>query len=292
MQTYKHTYIHKCLLLLISMLWHRQTIFESKGDKLSSSAECMNQGLWNRISSRLNARWQTDWAIEDQAKKNMKSTARPFDQRACSPLDPTAIWLSHLALAIYMFVVVNFDALAQASYFQIERRQVVSLFWMQDLNQGLWNQISSRLNARWQTDWAIEDQAKKTWSTNVDLSSISSRGIHLRTVLRDTSAVNLNNFENYFFSKISLRYPDGHWVKDNSVGGIHTTFSWFIVTLQWRHNEHDGVSNHLSLDGLLNRLFRRRSKKTSKLRVTGLCSSPHKGLLTRKKVPFGDVIMR
>ena len=29
-----------CLLLLISMLWHRQAIFESKGDKLSSSAEC------------------------------------------------------------------------------------------------------------------------------------------------------------------------------------------------------------------------------------------------------------
>ena len=29
-----------CLLLLISMLWHRQAIFESKGDKMSSSAEC------------------------------------------------------------------------------------------------------------------------------------------------------------------------------------------------------------------------------------------------------------
>ena len=34
-----HTYIHTYLLLLISMLWHRQAIFESKGDKLSSSAE-------------------------------------------------------------------------------------------------------------------------------------------------------------------------------------------------------------------------------------------------------------
>ena len=59
-----------CLLLLISMLWHRQAIFELKGVKLSSSAECRiwTQGLWNRISSRLNARWQTNWAIEDQAK--------------------------------------------------------------------------------------------------------------------------------------------------------------------------------------------------------------------------------
>ena len=41
--------------------------------------------------------------------------------------------------------------------------------------------------------------------------------------------------------------------------------------LEWRHNERDGVSNHRRLDCLLNRLFRRRSKKTSKLRVTGLC---------------------
>ena len=42
-------------------------------------------------------------------------------------------------------------------------------------------------------------------------------------------------------------------------------------TLQWRHNKRDGVSNHQTHDCLLNRLFRRRSKKTSKLRVTGLC---------------------
>ena len=41
--------------------------------------------------------------------------------------------------------------------------------------------------------------------------------------------------------------------------------------LQWRHNERDDVSNHQRFDCLLNRLFRRRSKKTSKLRVTGLC---------------------
>ena len=42
-------------------------------------------------------------------------------------------------------------------------------------------------------------------------------------------------------------------------------------TLQWRHNVRAGVSNSQPGDCLLNRLFRRRSKKTSKLRVTGLC---------------------
>ena len=41
---------------------------------------------------------------------------------------------------------------------------------------------------------------------------------------------------------------------------------------QWRHNEHNGVSNHQPHHCLLNRLFRRRSKKTSKLRITGLCA--------------------
>ena len=45
-----------------------------------------------------------------------------------------------------------------------------------------------------------------------------------------------------------------------------------ILTLLWLHNGHDGVSNHQPRHCLLNRLFRGRSKKTSKLRVTGLCA--------------------
>ena len=44
-------------------------------------------------------------------------------------------------------------------------------------------------------------------------------------------------------------------------------------SLHGRHNECDGVSNHRRLDCLLGRLFRRRSKRTSKLRVTGLCAA-------------------
>ena len=70
-------------------------------------------------------------------------------------------------------------------------------------------------------------------------------------------------------------------------------------SLQWRHNERDGVMNHRCLDCLFNPLFRRRSKKTSKLRVTGLCEgnppvtggSPHKGPVIRKMFPFDDVIL-
>ena len=50
---------------------------------------------------------------------------------------------------------------------------------------------------------------------------------------------------------------------------------WF--PLQWRHNGRDSVSNHQPHDCLLNRLFKRRSKKTSKLRVTGLCAGNSPG---------------
>ena len=48
---------------------------------------------------------------------------------------------------------------------------------------------------------------------------------------------------------------------------------WVYIShnaLRWCHNGRDSVSNHQPRDCLLNRLNRRRSKKTSKLRVTGL----------------------
>ena len=65
--------------------------------------------------------------------------------------------------------------------------------------------------------------------------------------------------------------------KSHSV--FHPTFMicilkyWFKMPcpLRWGHRGRDGDSNHQPHDCLLNRLFGCRSKKTSKLRVTGLC---------------------
>ena len=70
--------------------------------------------------------------------------------------------------------------------------------------------------------------------------------------------------------------------------------------LQWRQNERDSISNHQPHDCLFNCSFRRRSKKTSKLRVTGLCARnspvtgefPAQRPVTRKKFPCDDVIVR
>ena len=72
-----------------------------------------------------------------------------------------------------------------------------------------------------------------------------------------------------------------------------------LKTLQWRHNERYGVSNHRQPDCLVNRLFTRRSKKTSKRRVTGLCEEnslvtgefPAQRASNAEMFPFDDVIV-
>ena len=55
-----------------------------------------------------------------------------------------------------------------------------------------------------------------------------------------------------------------------------------MLPLRWRHYGRDGVPNHQPHHCLLNCLFGRRSRKTSKLRVTGLCAgnSPGTGEFT------------
>ena len=78
----------------------------------------------------------------------------------------------------------------------------------------------------------------------------------------------LNEFENYAW-KITSTSPRSHWV---GIGELWDVHCGNFRTLQWRHNEHDGVANHQPHDCLLNRLSRRSSKKISKLRVSGLCA--------------------
>ena len=73
-----------------------------------------------------------------------------------------------------------------------------------------------------------------------------------------------NNFTTRNLLKMCCRFVDVTCI---------TTFRccWCFTSLQWRHDERDSVSNYRRFDRLLRRLFRHRSKKTSQLRVTGLC---------------------
>ena len=52
------------------------------------------------------------------------------------------------------------------------------------------------------------------------------------------------------------------------------------ISLQWRHNERDGVSNQQPHDCLLNRLFRHMSKK---YQSTGFCAVSGDRWIPRKK---------
>ena len=79
---------------------------------------------------------------------------------------------------------------------------------------------------------------------------------------------------------IIMLINEDHWVHFELTKDTHTSPSlgWamgclmYFLPLQWSHNEHVSASNHLRLNCLLNCWFRRRSRKASKLRVTGLCT--------------------
>ena len=75
----------------------------------------------------------------------------------------------------------------------------------------------------------------------------------------DAIVMNMMTFPSQSQSQTEPYYHVGAW-----------RYCSIITSLQWRHNERDSVSNHQPHDCLLNRLFRRRSKKISKLRATGL----------------------
>ena len=78
--------------------------------------------------------------------------------------------------------------------------------------------------------------------------------------------------------------------------GINATRHYNV---EWRHNGHDGVSNHQPHEFLLNRLFRldqRKHQSSASLALVwgshrGPVNSPLKGPVTRKMFPFDDVIM-
>ena len=117
----------------------------------------------------------------------------------------------------------------------------------------------------------------------------------------------LGIFQHFCFRLSDRRLNPTHWTEGHFLWFTLILFaSWFLLPtlppthplvppmpvspLLWRHNDHDSVSNHQPHDRLLNRLFRRRSKKTSKLRVTGLCAvnSPGTGEFPAQMASYAE----
>ena len=65
----------------------------------------------------------------------------------------------------------------------------------------------------------------------------------------------------------------------------------FQVSLQWRHNGSDGVSNHQPHDCLLNRLFRHRSNKTSYLPLWSSLLSTRNIVPHKQWINFADTFL-
>ena len=93
-----------------------------------------------------------------------------------------------------------------------------------------------------------------------------SFGVLICEETTDALLVNMPMWIIFDFAILSVLFLESH----SYLTGAHT--DKLITTIQWRHIERDSISNHQPHDCLLNRLFRRRSRKTSKLRVTGLCA--------------------
>ena len=83
------------------------------------------------------------------------------------------------------------------------------------------------------------------------------RNMHMFRVLLYFVWVGTTWFYLYHWSCFTSTGPYGY------VLAVSVKLIWWIWTLQWRHNERNGVSNHRRIDCLLKRLFRWRSKKIS-----------------------------
>ena len=110
-----------------------------------------------------------------------------------------------------------------------------------------------------------------------------------------------------------IRFPHGSWHYNQSVFMRKEGYTFQICDfikanvslslksspLLWRHNGRDGFSNHQPDDCLLNCTFRRRSKKHQRFALLAFVrgihrwpvNPPHKYPVTRKMLPFDDVIM-
>ena len=87
------------------------------------------------------------------------------------------------------------------------------------------------------------------------------------------------------------------WLEVHFILCMKYKLKFSFQTLQWCHNERDGIWNYQPHDCLLNHLF----KALIKENIKALChwplwgelpvNSPHKWPVTRKMFPFDDVIM-
>ena len=147
--------------------------------------------------------------------------------------------------------------------------------------------------------WPINVNFWKTDKINGILYDLSC--IYHRLDTWPSEKYNHNNQHSIFFIITNNQY-----VRKTHQKAWHILVQFYIgsptvliASLQWRHYGRDGVSNHQPRHCLLNRLFRRRSKKNQSSAWLAFVrrihrwpvNSSHKWPVSRKMFPFDDFIM-
>ena len=188
-----------------------------------------------------------------------------------------------------------------------------------------WSQVSSR---EWRCSWSGADRrcSNYIWVINNFIAHQGAtyiRGLTVVTTMRHMTHTSPFNLCNIGFALVINTCPSFHSLAPSQFHCVNHTAFWegnlfhwnwskkcpdpsavlgytVNVTLQWRHNGRDGVSNHQPRDCLLSRLFGHRSEKKNQSSASLACvrgihrwpvNSPHKWPVTRKKYPFDDVTM-
>ena len=132
------------LLLLISMLWHRQAIFESKGDKLSSSAESRirTQGVYETQSS-------ADWMPADKPTELSRIKLKTWTRQPVPMISKHSAHLTPLPFGIRTW-------LWRYTYLLL----LISMLWhRQAIFESKGDKLSSSAESRIRTQGVYETQS-------------------------------------------------------------------------------------------------------------------------------------
>ena len=157
--------IHYCLILIVR--WHKEIISNRKETRrlplLNVGYKSWESETPNQIASRLIARWQTDWAIEDQAKTWTQQPVPVMSENSAhlTSLPPELVrpWLWW-----YIYLLFDFDsALAQWSDFELKGMETSCL---SKLNVGFqpWN---SETRNRQQTECPFKNRLRYRGSMTI-----------------------------------------------------------------------------------------------------------------------------
>ena len=149
-------------------------------------------------------------------------------------------------------------ALAYSGKLTLDKISSTALPWM----RPTWRPGSSSCKKEEECYWLVYHHS------DVTLGSWISKPQATRLIVCQLDSIKVSNYwpvvrgihkSPLSWKIVSLRIV----MKENRVEWTLNQMADIFCTLQWRHSECDGVSNHRRLACLLNRLFGRRSMKTS-----------------------------